>query len=96
MEEIKTPTGEELTVKELEQLEDLGCEIDKVREHQKWLKTPAVKKRMLNDPSMILYRLPLTESQREAIFQAMKKEHPQEFQEFTSSQESLDQPKKSA
>lgn len=44
MEEIKTQTGEELTVKELEQLEDLGCEIDKVREHQKWLKTPAVKK----------------------------------------------------
>jgi len=94
MEDLKTEIGEELTMKELEQLEELGAEIDKVSKHQKWLKEPEVKKKMVNDASMILYRLPLTEAQREAIFEALKKEHPNEFQEFTSSRESQDQPGK--
>lgn len=88
MDDLKTEIGEELTMRELEQLEELGADIDKVRAHQKWLKEPEVKKKMINDPSMMLYRLPLTDTQREAIFQALKKEHPKEFEEFTSSQES--------
>lgn len=94
MDDLKTEIGEELTMRELEQLEELGTDIDKVRAHQKWLKEPEIKKKMINDPSMILYRLPLTDTQREAIFQALKKEHPNEFQEFTSSQESQAQPGK--
>ena len=79
MNDIKTEVGEELSVKELEQLEEIGADIDKVRAHQKWLKEPEVKKKMTSDMSLLLYRLPLTDTQRENIYNAMKKEHPDEF-----------------
>lgn len=79
MDDLKTEVGEELAKEELEELENLGKEIDKVRDYQNWLKQPEVKKTITNDPTYILYRLPLTDTQRQKIFEAMKKENPDEF-----------------
>lgn len=86
MNDIKTEVGEELSVKELEQLEELGADIDKVRAHQEWLKEPEIKKKMTSDMSLLLYRLPLTDTQRENIYNAMKKEHPNAFTSLQESQ----------
>ena len=61
--------------KHLEELEELGAEIDKIRDHQDWLRKPEVKKIINNDPRYMLYRLPLTDSQREAVYKALMKEH---------------------
>ena len=59
---------------QLEKLEELGKEIDSVRKHQDWLKDPNVKKKITSDPRYILYRLPLTDTQREAVYKAVMKE----------------------
>jgi len=60
---------------ELEELEKLGVEIDKIRDHQDWLRKPQVKKVINSDPRYMLYRLPLSDSQREAVYQALMKEN---------------------
>jgi hypothetical protein len=59
---------------ELAELETLGKRIDEVRKHQEWLKKPEVKKKINNDPRLILYRLPLTDTQREAIYNDLMKQ----------------------
>ena len=60
---------------ELEELEKLGAEIDKIRDHQDWLRKPEVKKVISSDPRYMLYRLPLSDSQREKVYEALVKEH---------------------
>jgi hypothetical protein len=59
---------------QLQELEELGKEIDSVRKHQDWLREPNVKKKITSDPRYILYRLPLTDTQREAVYTAVMKE----------------------
>ena len=63
---------------ELKELEKLGAEIDKIRDHQDWLKKLEVKKVINSDPRYMLYRLPLSDSQREAVYQALMKENENE------------------
>ena len=60
---------------ELTRLEELGTQIDEVRKHQDWLRKPEVKKVITSDPRYMLYRLPLSDSQREAVYMALMKEH---------------------
>ena len=60
---------------ELEELEELGNQIDEVRKHQEWLRKPEVKKKITSDPRYMLYRLPLSDSQREKVFNAIMKEY---------------------
>ena len=59
---------------ELEELEELGAQIDSVRKHQDWLKKPEVKKVITSDPRYMLYRLPLSDAQREAVFKSIMEE----------------------
>ena len=60
---------------QLKELEELGEEIDKIRDHQDWLRKPQVKKIITSDPRYMLYRLPLTDAQREKVYEALMKEH---------------------
>ena len=60
---------------ELTQLEELGTQIDSIRKHQDWLRKPEVKKKITSDPRYMLYRLPLSDSQREKVFNAIMKEY---------------------
>ena len=60
---------------QLKELEELGTQIDEIRDHQDWLRKPEVKKIINSDPRYMLYRLPLTDSQREAVYKALMKEH---------------------
>jgi hypothetical protein len=68
----QSPT-KEIDDDELEELEKLGAEIDEVRNYQDWLKKPEVKKVINSDPRYMLYRLPLSDSQREKVYQALMK-----------------------
>ena len=58
---------------ELEELEKLGAEIDEIRNYQDWLRKPEVKKVINSDPRYMLYRLPLSDAQREKVYQALMK-----------------------
>ena len=69
-----SPVNENEDDLELAELETLGKKIDQVRKHQEWLKRPEIKKKVTNDPRLILYRLPLTDSQRESIYNELIKE----------------------
>ena len=60
---------------ELEELEELGNQIDEVRKHQEWLRKPEVKKKITSDPRYMLYRLPLSDSQREKVYKSIMKEY---------------------
>ena len=59
----------------LKELEELGTHIDSIRKHQDWLRKPEVKKKITSDPRYMLYRLPLSDAQREAVFKSIMEEH---------------------
>lgn len=56
---------------ELKRLEEVGQEIDRQHKYQQWLKD---NKEKLSDNKYILYRLPLSHEQREAVYQNLLKE----------------------
>ena len=80
-----SPTKDDDT--ELEELEKLGAQIDEIRDHQDWLRKPQVKKIITSDPRYMLYRLPLTDAQREKVYEALMKEHNNKENESLTSRD---------
>lgn len=64
--------NELLNEEEEKEQERLGKEIDELRRHNQWLKD---NKDKLSDPRYILYRLPLTHQQREALHNKLLEEN---------------------
>ena len=68
----RTPEQKKKDDEELEQLEQMGLEIDELVNNEKLVRKY---KQQMQDDKYFLYRLPLTDEERETMYNAIMKEH---------------------
>ena len=68
----RTPEQKKKDDEELEQLEQMGLEIDELVNNEKLVRK--YKQQMMDD-KYFLYRLPLTDEERKTMYNAIMKEH---------------------